>query len=162
MIPRDEYLANDVLTATPQRLHLMLIEAAIRHCERARQLWHAGLEAPASEALIKAQEIVSELAASLNYSQQPELAGRMAGVYHFVFRQVVTASLKQDEQCLADALRVLEIERDTWREIVRIVAGSQESSGARKPGEPRTHPAHGTPAPIAMPEAPATGFSIHA
>jgi flagellar protein FliS len=152
MIPHDEYLANQVMTATPQRLHLMLLEAAIRYCDRTRQLWHAGLEGPASEALAKAQEIVSEMLASLNYSQQPELAGRIAGVYNFIFRAVVNASLKRDERSLADASRILEIERETWREIVRMTAGSST----------RQHAAHGTPAPIAMPESPVSGFSIHA
>lgn len=158
MIPHDEYLTNAVLTATPQRLHLMLIEAAIRHCERTRQLWNAGLEQQASEALNQAQEIVTELVASLNYGQQPELAARIAGVYNFIFRAIVSASLMQDERSLADALRILEIERDTWREIVRLVASDQrcETTGTR------THAAHGTPAPIAMSEAPVTGFTVHA
>jgi flagellar protein FliS len=158
MIPHDEYLVNEVLTATPQRLHLMLIDAAIRHCERARRFWNAQLEEQASEAIAKAQDTVSEMLACLNYGQQRELAGRIAGVYNFVFRAVVNAGLKRDEKSLADALRILEIERDTWREIVRMTgsAGASASSGSR------THGAHGPPAPVAMPEALPTGFSAQA
>jgi flagellar protein FliS len=156
MTPHDEYLVNEVMTATPQRLHLMLLDAAIRHCERIRQLWNAGLDEHAAEPLAKAQEIVSELIASLNYSQQPELAGRIASVYTFIFRAVVNAALKRDEKSLADALRVLEIERDTWREIVRLMVNKTESAHIR------THAPHAPPAPLARPESQISGFSAQA
>lgn len=156
MIPHDEYLASQVMTATPQRLHLMLIEGAIRHCERTRQFWNAGLEEQAVEALTKAQEIVSELLASLNYNEQPDLASRIAGVYTYIFRAVVNASLKRDESSLAGALRVLEIERDTWREIVRLTVNKTEHAHTR------THAAHAAPAPIAMPDIPTSSFSAQA
>ena len=37
--PQDNYLVTEVMTAPPQKLQLMLVEAAIRSIERARQAW---------------------------------------------------------------------------------------------------------------------------
>jgi hypothetical protein len=39
----------------------------------------------------------------------------VAGVYVFVYRSLVEASLHQSEQKLEDAVRVLRIEEETWR-----------------------------------------------
>ena len=36
---RDRYLNAEVMTATPQKLQLMVVEAAIRSCEKARSFW---------------------------------------------------------------------------------------------------------------------------
>ena len=36
---RDEYLSTEVLTASPQKLQLMLIDAAIRAASQAQSLW---------------------------------------------------------------------------------------------------------------------------
>jgi len=36
----ESYLVTEVMTATPQKLQLMLIDAAIRSAEKARRLWH--------------------------------------------------------------------------------------------------------------------------
>ena len=49
---RDEYLAQQVLTAPPERLQLMLIEAAISSAHRARTLCQAGWTEPVSIAIL--------------------------------------------------------------------------------------------------------------
>ena len=37
----DNYLFTEVMTSTPQKLQLMLLDAAIREGELARKYWHA-------------------------------------------------------------------------------------------------------------------------
>jgi flagellar protein FliS len=119
----NEYLVTEVLTAAPQKLHLMLIDAAVRQCERARQLWHERNDELAGEAIVKAQDIITELIAGLNYEEHSDLSRRVAAIYNFVFRSLVTAHLHRDAKSLAEAVRVLEIERDTWRQVCERTAG---------------------------------------
>ena len=57
------YLEMQVGTATPQRLRLMLIEAALRQARRTLVLWSEGQSDAALEALIRCREIVGELIA---------------------------------------------------------------------------------------------------
>jgi flagellar protein FliS len=158
---RDEYLETEVMTATPQKLHLMLLDAAVRHCERARRLWHLGLDRPAleeqvCEPLSKAQDILSELLASLNYTENPALVSRIAGIYQFIFRAIVAAQVRLDEASLADALRLLGIERETWRQLVARTSGHKEVAATT------AHPRHSLPAPVSLHNVPTSSFSMDA
>jgi hypothetical protein len=47
----------------------------------------------------------------------PELVANVAAVYNFVFRSLIEAGLKRDAGKLENAVRVLEIERETWRQV---------------------------------------------
>ena len=60
-VPCENYLVTEVMTSTPQKLQLMLIEGAIRAIERGRQKRRAGDDEQACESLLRAQEIVGQL-----------------------------------------------------------------------------------------------------
>ena len=123
----ENYLVTQVLTAPPQKLQLMLIEAAIRAARLARQKWQGGENEAGSEPLIRAQEIVSTLIAGLNREVAPELVQRVASVYLFVYRSLIEANLRHDEKKLDDAIRVLEEERKTWQEVCATIGAERDS-----------------------------------
>ena len=131
---QERYLSTEVMTAAPQKLQLMLIEAAIRSARRARQKWQANEDDEACEALIHAQDVVGELMASLNAEVDPKLVKKVASVYLFVFRSLMEANYQRDEEKLNDAVRVLEIERETWKQVCEQL-GSQKDpqNGATGP-----------------------------
>ena len=126
---QDHYLSTEVLTATPQKLHLLLVEAAIRSCEQARRQWNEGQAELACEALIHAQDIVTEMLARLNYEGDAEPAKNLASVYLFVLRSLAEANLEHDQGKLDGAIRVLHTERETWQQVCRRF-GSTESAGS--------------------------------
>ena len=125
---RESYLVTEVMTATPQKLQLMLIEAAIRSTERARQQWRDDDE-QAIESIIRAQDIIGELLASLDQEVEGDLTKKVAAVYLFVFRTLMEASFDRDEQKLDDALKVLAIERDTWRQVCEQLGSRMQPDG---------------------------------
>ncbi len=139
------YLTTEVMTATPQKLQLMLIEGAIRSAERTRALWADGDDEGACESLINAQQIVGELVAALNHDAAPELTSKVASVYMFIFRSLVEANYQHDEKRLDDAVRILKEERQTWLQVCEKV-GSQLSTD-----DPHTP---SVPAPVASPGLP--------
>ena len=116
-LAREEYLAQEVLTAPPQKLQLMLVDAAIRFAERAKKHWELGQNDAAFDTLIRCQNIMAELLRGLMPSRETELAQRLAGVYIFIYRTLIDAACSRDAAKLADALRVLEVERETWRQV---------------------------------------------
>jgi len=126
----ESYLVTEVMTATPQKLQLMLIEAAIRSAQRARQNWQAQEEEQAGEAILHAQQVVGEMIAALDQETDSELVKKVAAVYLFVFRSLMEANFRRDENKLDDALRVLEIERATWRQVCdKLGSAKQPDSG---------------------------------
>ena len=71
----ESYLVSAVMTATPQRLQLMLTETVIRLIESARQRWRTGEHRHGVKALVRAQQIVGELPQPVRHAQ-PDLAQR--------------------------------------------------------------------------------------
>ena len=116
-IAKHEYLATEVMTAAPQKLQLMLIEAAIRFGERARGYWAMHRDEEAGEALSRCQEIVAELIGGLNFQDSSPLVRRVAGVYLFIYRALIMAHTRRDEAKLSEALSVLAVESETWRQV---------------------------------------------
>jgi flagellar secretion chaperone FliS len=129
---RDNYLKTAVATASPEKLHLMLIDAAIRHVERAQQSREAGRPEEGLAEITHAQEVVNYLIGSMDHQSGSELVKKVTGVYLFVFRRLVDAGLNSDGQLLADALRILQIERETWR----LVCEGQTPVHRLGPGAP--------------------------
>jgi flagellar protein FliS len=124
---RNSYLATEVLTAPPQKLHLMLVEGALRFAQRAREHWRAGQPEHAAEALLRAEDILGELMAGLNRDVDSNLVNKTAAVYLFIFRSLTEANLRKDQGKLDDAIRVLTIQRDTWREICQRLGATGAS-----------------------------------
>lgn len=112
---RNNYRETEILTAPPQKLRLMLIQAAMRSIEQTRHYWRAGDDENAFEKLLHAQEVVTELIAGINPELNQEINRVVAGLYLFIYRCLVDASLQHSEQKLDDALKVLREEQETWR-----------------------------------------------
>jgi flagellar secretion chaperone FliS len=112
---RDEYLVTEVMTAPPQKLQLMLIDAVLRFAATAKEHWQAGNNDAAGEAILRCQQIVSEIMAGIRPEADRALAGKVSGIYAFVFRALVAAHLRSDARKLDEAISVLEIERETWQ-----------------------------------------------
>jgi flagellar protein FliS len=123
-----EYLVTEVMTAPAQKLQLILIDAALRFAAKAKEHWRVGENAQAGEALLRAQEIVSEILSGIRPEADRDLATKVSAIYGFVFRSFVTAHLRSDAGKLDEAIRVLEVERETWQALCARLAGSQAPS----------------------------------
>jgi len=132
---RDNYLSTEVMTASPQKLQLMMIDAAIRACLKAREAWLADDQETAGESLVRAQQVVTELIAGVHAEKAPELARKVMGVYLFIFRALVDAHLNHDEAKLEESLEILHFERETWQTLCEQLGtqraeAPEESAGA--------------------------------
>ncbi|UCE59097.1 MAG: flagellar export chaperone FliS [Phycisphaerales bacterium] len=112
------YLRDAVMTATPEQLQLMLYDGAIRYSLQARDALKAENFERSYDRLTRAQKIISEMQAGLNYEINRELCERVASVYGFISRKLVDANVHRDVSAVEDALKVLRIERETWQILV--------------------------------------------
>jgi flagellar protein FliS len=125
------YLETQVLTASPERLHLMVVDAAIRFARQGE----AALETQDIEAAFLAlgncRSCVTEILGRINAEPNPELAERLKGLFVFVQRSLVFADLKRDPQLARDAVAILETHRQTWLTLMERVL--QEKAALRGP-----------------------------
>ncbi len=111
------YRRHQVETATPGQLIVMLYDGAIRHCKAAEAALEQKALADASQHLLKAQDIVTELMASLNMEAGGELSTRLLQLYDFIHRQLVQANVRKDPKAVQDAVHLLSGLREAWAQV---------------------------------------------
>ena len=151
---KNEYLTAQVMTAAPQKLHLMLIDGAIRFAQQAKQVWDDEAQRQRrEEALTRCVKIAGEMLASIRGSSLP--AGKQfTAVYAWLFRTVTEAKLLSDQAKLDEALELLHIERDTWRQVCDRFGTDAGDAASRMPAGARL--------PASSQEIPVTGISLEA
>lgn len=147
MNTNNQYFADQVLTASPQRLQLMLLEATLRAARRGEELIAAGSPVAASAELAHAEAIMSDLIGSLRKELAPELVAQVAAVYGFILKSITETHLTDDLAPLRAAIRVLEFENETWRLVCSRTSSESETSAASIP--PAPHAKQSMPVPQA-------------
>lgn len=154
---REEYLKNQIETATPQKLHLMLVEGAIRYARVAQNCWRERKEEDARDAVDRCYLIIVEMLSNVGAAESA-LGRRISSVYLFLFQTVAEVRQQRDDEKLNDLLRVLAIERETWRQVCQKF-GATASQGTRAEGRKNVPPRPG----MMHREGPARdGVSFHA
>jgi flagellar protein FliS len=105
------------MTSSREKLHLMLIEAALRLAQRALEQRRSRQEDEAFTSVLRAREMLNELIGGIKHEGADELTRRVAAIYVFIFRKLVDAGYPRQERPLEEAIRVLQIERETWRQV---------------------------------------------
>ncbi len=125
---QQKYLQAEVHTATPQKLQLMLVEAAIKNIHRTKLSWQQQRYDDGVETLSRSQDIIAEILCSLDVKSNEQIAKSLGAIYLFVFRCLAEGGMKHDEQKLDDALRVLNAERETWRQVCEKFGSSTDQA----------------------------------
>lgn len=122
------YLRNQVLTASPEQLRLMLYDGALRFM-RAGKVGLAGKNFDVSYTnLSKAQKIVLELGSSLKPDIMPELCEKLSALYTYIYRLLIDANMQRTTGPVDEAIKLLEFERETW--VMMMEKNAATASGA--------------------------------
>ena len=109
-----QYQYNSIMSASPERLVLMLFEGAIKFVKLARKAIEEKDIAGANNNLTRAQDIIAELDRSLDMSY--DISQSLAGIYDFLYRQLVDANIKKDAELLDVVESMLKELKDTWEQ----------------------------------------------
>ena len=131
---RENYLASQITTASPERLHLLLLEAAFRHAEQMRWAIANGQRDIASTSGGRCREILTELLAWIK-RDGGELPAQMRSIYMFMIRELTEAQLRFDLDKADGVIKVLVVELDTWRELCERAADRPSESAAGRVSE---------------------------
>lgn len=112
------YKDNSILTASPAELTLMLYEGAIKFCNIALMAIEKNNIEKANANIIKAQKIITELRASLDFKYS--VASQFELVYDYVYRRLVEGNIKKDAEIIEEALGYIREMRDTWKEVIQM------------------------------------------
>jgi len=123
------YRESAVLTATPERLVVMLYDGARRFLHQAVVAMRAGDVPVAHERLRRAEAIVTHLLATLDLSQG-EVAERLQAIYAFCQRLLAEGRMKQDPESLEKVGELLGELREAWAQIAATPSAELQAAPA--------------------------------
>jgi flagellar protein FliS len=120
------YRETRIKTASQGQLLIMLYDEAIKCLDRSLDLLDKnskGRKDPGkiehiSKAILKAQEIVTELSASLDFEQGGEIAQNLFSLYTWFNQELIESNIKQDINRIAVVRNMINELRSAWIEII--------------------------------------------
>lgn len=113
------YKQINIKTAGPGRLVIMLYDGVIKNLGAAEEEFKQ--ENPQldliNNALTKAQEIISELQASLSHRSGQEIAEKLFNLYSFFNQEILEINLQKDPKKLPEIRQMIQELRDTWVQV---------------------------------------------
>lgn len=112
------YKNNTVNYASKEQLLLMLVEGAVKFCKIGRQAIVDKDIKKAHDALVRTQDIFTELIVSLDTSAG-EWAVQLSRVYAFIKERLVEANLRKSLEIVDEILPIIEDINETWKEVYK-------------------------------------------
>ena len=116
------YKETSIKTAGQGQLIVMLYDEAVKQLTKAIELIELnktdkkdpGRIEPINKAVMKAEEIITELMVSLDFEQGGEISKNLFSLYTWFNRELVEANINQDIQRMLTVKNMLSDLRNTW------------------------------------------------
>ena len=139
------YKETRIKTASQGQLIIMLYDEAIKQLSRALELLglnSSGKKDPGrieqiSKAVMKTEEIITELMVSLDFEQGGDISKNLFALYAWFNRELLEANISQDTKRLTTVRNMINDLRNTWYELVSknaAEAGNREVVGVNIAG----------------------------
>jgi flagellar secretion chaperone FliS len=128
--PVQAYKEIQIKTANQIKLIVMLYDGTIRHINHALDSFtekHKSFDRINSH-LIAAQDIISELMASLDFDKGGDVAKGLFAIYAYMKRQLMDGNIRKEDAPVREVKKLLIELRDAWEEI-STRKGLEERSG---------------------------------
>ncbi|MGX7195943.1 flagellar export chaperone FliS [Enterococcus olivae] len=114
---QENYLKNQVMSASPNKLIEMLIEGGIKKIRMGKMAIENEKYAQASEHLIRAQDIVMELRYSINEEVESTIPTELIELYDYMYNRLIIGNIDRDIEPLSEVQGLLTELLETWQQI---------------------------------------------
>ena len=125
----EAYKRQQVLTATPEALTLMLYNGCLKFMDEGMKALQA--EKPnyeqANISLQKAQNIISEFRVTLD--MQYDISKQLMPLYNYTYDRLVEGNMKSDPNCIAEAKDIITELRDAWVQAMKKARAEKGPAG---------------------------------
>ncbi|MDF2683550.1 MAG: fliS [Brevibacillus sp.] len=112
------YQSNQVTTATPADLTLMLYNGALKFIKQTKSAIEEKNVAKAHEASLKVQNILYELMSTLNNDYA--ISKEFIKLYEYMLQRTIEANMRKDLDILTEVEDLFVQFRDTWKEAMQL------------------------------------------
>lgn len=138
-----QYQQNQILSASPEQILVMLYDGAIRFVRQAVAGIENGDLTAKLEGISRCMAIVTEFANTLDHEIGGEIAENLDALYSFMIRELTQANLKNDIDKLKVVEGLLLDLRETWVSAIEVARNevAASDSAAAAAAEPTPTPA---------------------
>ena len=122
--PEDEYLRTKVMTASPHRLHLMVIDEMLKHSRNALKAIDTEDFEKSHTETVRAREYCAEVLSGIRDDQDASLAANVKEYFLHVQKYLFLADMQQDRKSAEQAIELLEGYRESWVELNNRLAAT--------------------------------------
>jgi flagellar secretion chaperone FliS len=116
--PNEVYLRNQVTTAKPEELTLMLYNGGIKFLHQAKLAIEKKELPKAHAAIMKTQDIISELMSTLD--MEYEISNSLLSLYDYMMRRLIEANLSKDISIIDEIENMLIELKNTWAQVMKV------------------------------------------
>lgn len=114
-----KYKENSITSATPEELTMMLYNGSLKFMNIGKDAIEKNDFQRKNDALLRAQQIVTELQASLNMDY--EISEEMDALYRFINEKLMEANINKSTQEIDEAMEIMREMRDAWGEVIKQI-----------------------------------------
>ncbi|MDR2467925.1 MAG: flagellar export chaperone FliS [Spirochaetaceae bacterium] len=130
------YRQTRIKTAGQGQLIIMLYDGAVKNLDHALELLNANAGAKRdlsriekiSKSVLKAQEIVTELMVSLDFTQGGEIAKNLFSLYTWFNKELLEANMSRDSARISAVRQMIYDLRGAWVEVIAKTAADERTA----------------------------------
>ena len=113
----EAYKRQQILTATPEALTLMLYNGCIKFIQEGLEALEKKDYEQTNTSLQKAQAIITEFRLTLDF--QYDIAHQLFPLYNYCYDRLVEGNMKSDKNQIIEAQGIMKELRDAWAEAMK-------------------------------------------
>ncbi|MDD3815241.1 MAG: flagellar export chaperone FliS [Desulfocapsaceae bacterium] len=125
---QQQYQQNQIYTATPEQIMIMLYDGAIRFTRQAMMAGEQGNQVLKMEKISKTMAIITEFSNTLDHEIGGQIAADLDGLYQFMIRELNAARKDDSGEKLKTVEGLLVDLRETWAEAIDINRHQQDET----------------------------------
>lgn len=113
----EAYKRQQILTATPEALTLMLYNGCLKFMTEGMEHIEKKDYEQANTAIQKAEKIISEFRITLNMDY--EISHQLMPLYNYTYDRLVEGNIKSDKAMIQEAFNIIKELRDAWAQAMK-------------------------------------------
>ena len=114
----NQYKENSALTASPEELTFMLYNGLVKFIMQSQLALEEKKIEKANSLIIKSQNIIREFQSTLDMKYA--ISQILALLYDYMYRRLIDANIKKDNEIIEEVLGLAKELRDTWAQAMKI------------------------------------------
>lgn len=116
--PYNQYKENNIKTASPENLTLMLYEGALKFIYQGKMFIEQKNIVRANETIQRAQDIIEEL--NITLDMKYEISNNLRSLYTYILDRLVDANIHKNKEILDEVADIVRDLKDTWKEAMKV------------------------------------------